>query len=122
MTEIITNQSVEPNNDENKYYYEKELDENPYNSPYNYSTINRKLDIMLQKDLELILKACSLSKKGTVLELMAGCGRNLGLLRSYFGRVEMLERNLTMVKAIKKLISNPDAIYSEDIRGFEWQK
>ena len=75
----------------------------------------------LQKDLKVIMKASSFSKKGNVLELMAGCGRNLGLLRSFFGRVEMLERNISMVRAIQKLNSNPDAVYCEDVRSFEWQ-
>jgi hypothetical protein len=55
----------------------------------------------------LVLKSCRFKNKGTVLELMAGCGRNLDLLYDYFAKVEMLERNERMVKAIKNLDEKP---------------
>ena len=96
-----TDPELEPDNERNKAYYEDELDNNPDNEPFEYSTMNWSFHLRLTEDLEKVLKSCRFNSKGTVLELMAGCGRNMYLLSDYFGQVEMLERNETMVNAIK---------------------
>ena len=54
------------------------------------------------------IKACRFKKMGAVAELMSGCGRNYKLLSQYFSRVEMLERNQSMVDSISRLKSGPD--------------
>lgn len=68
----------------------------------------------------MVLKSCRFKTKGTVLELMAGCGRNMDLLSEYFSQVEMLERNESMIKAIKNLDRKPRAIYEQDVKNFNW--
>jgi hypothetical protein len=65
----------------------------------------------LTHDLDKALKSCRFKRKGTVLELMAGCRRNMELLSAYFANVEMLERNETMAKAIKSHFRKPSAVY-----------
>jgi ubiquinone/menaquinone biosynthesis C-methylase UbiE len=45
-----------------------------------YSTLNQSFHRTLTRDLGLVLKSCRYKRKGAVLELMAGCGRNMGLL------------------------------------------
>ena len=42
---------------------------------------------------------------------MAGCGRNYRMLSQYFSRVEMFERNESMVYSIKRLKPGPDQVY-----------
>jgi hypothetical protein len=51
---------------------------------------------------------------------MAGCGRNMDLLLAHFTKVEMIERNESMIKAIKNLSNKPSAIYEQDVRYFSW--
>jgi hypothetical protein len=87
----------------NRVYYEDELDNNPDHKPFDYSTLNQSFHLTLTGDLEKVMKNCRFKRNGTVLELMAGCGRNMDLLFDYFGKVEMLERNESMIKAIKNL-------------------
>ena len=67
-----------------------------------------------------MLKSCRFKGMGTVFELMAGCGRNMDLLLPHFAKVEMLERNETMTKAIMGLSRKPNAVYEKDVRDFNW--
>jgi hypothetical protein len=98
-----TDPELEPDNERNRAYYEDELDNNPDNEPFDYSTINQSFHLRLTEDLDKVLKICRFKRNGTVFELMAGCGRNMDLLLAHFEKVEMLERINTMIKAIKKL-------------------
>jgi predicted TPR repeat methyltransferase len=111
---------LEPDNERNRAYYEEELDHNPGNSPFVYSTLNMSFHQRWTQDLDDVLRSCWFKTKGAVLELMAGCGRNMYTLEQHFSRVEMLERNMTMAKAIKGLNRTPDAVYEEDVRDFNW--
>jgi hypothetical protein len=102
-----TDPELEPDNERNRAYYEDELDNNPDNEPFDLSTINQSFHRRLTEDLDKVLKSCRFKRNGTVLELMAGCGRNMDLLLAHFEKVEMLERINTMIKAIKKLSKKP---------------
>jgi hypothetical protein len=75
---------LEPDNEMNRVYYEDELDNNPHNSTFDYSTLNQSLHWTLTGALDKVLKSCRFKSRGTVLELMAGCGRNMDLLLPYF--------------------------------------
>jgi phospholipid N-methyltransferase len=68
----------------------------------------------------MVMKNCRFKRNGTVLELMAGCGRNMELLMPHFSKVEMLERNISMTKAIKNLSNKPSVVYEQDVRDFRW--
>ena len=96
------------------------LDQNPRNCPYAYSTINKSFDSRLKDDLDAILSRHRLGGWGTVLELMAGCGRNMELLGRHFSEVEMLERNNSMAAAIGRLSRRPGIIHQQDVRNFDW--
>jgi phospholipid N-methyltransferase len=70
----------------------------------------------------MVMKNCRFKKNGTVLELMAGCGRNMDVLLPYFANYEMLERNNSMTTAIKNLSNKPNAVYEQDVRDFRWEQ
>jgi tRNA1(Val) A37 N6-methylase TrmN6 len=66
---------------------------------------------------------CKFNPSGTVLELMAGCGRNSSLLHTFFNNVEMLERNETMVRAIEQMHADkPIIVHHESVQQFAWQQ
>ena len=118
----LTDPELEPDNERNRVYYEDELDNNPDSSAFVYSTLNQSFHRTLTRDLDKVLKSCQFKTKGTVLELMAGCGRNMDLLSTYFEKVEMLDRNESMIKAIKNLGCKPWAVYEQDVKDFEWDQ
>ena len=89
----------EPKNDGNKEYLEKDLDNNPENSPYAYSTINESFHRVLTEQANNCLNILR-RKSGTCIELMGGVFRNGALLKKHFSKVEVIERNATMVKEI----------------------
>ena len=84
------------------------------------ATFNLSFHNHLMVPQEDAIKGCRFKIKGTCLELMAGCGRNNKLLRKYFFKVEMLERNLSMVEDIKKCTPLPDKVHHQDVRDFDW--
>lgn len=118
----MLSEMLEPDNEQNRIYYEEMLDQNPSNCPYFYSTINESFDRRLMEDLDAILRRCRVGRWGTALELMAGCGRNMELLGRHFAEVEMLERNKTMSAAIERLSCSPNVIHQQDIRYFNWSE
>ena len=83
----------EPDNIINQQYYETELDFSLEGSPFVLSTWNQSLHEHMVMRGQNAINACRFKKRGAVIELMSGCGRNYQLLSQYFSRVEMLERN-----------------------------
>jgi hypothetical protein len=79
-----TDPMLEPDNEMNRAYYEDELDNDPNNCAFEYSTLNQSLHRTLTETLDKVLKSCRFKSKGTVLELMAGCGRNMDHLLPHF--------------------------------------
>jgi hypothetical protein len=51
MIAAPTDPELEPDNERNKAYYEDELDNNPYNCPFEFSTLNPSFHRKLTKDL-----------------------------------------------------------------------
>ena len=52
QTATPTDSELEPDNEINRAYYEDELDNNPDNSPFDYSTMNWSFHLRLTEDLE----------------------------------------------------------------------
>jgi hypothetical protein len=48
----LVDSELEPDNDRNRVYYETELDKNPNNNAFVYSTLNQSFHRRLTKDLE----------------------------------------------------------------------
>ena len=112
--------TIEPDNNRCRQYYETELDFEMDCNPFVLTTLCRDFHEHLVEQSDKIIRKCRFKRKGRVIELMAGCGRNNDLLRQHFGEVEMLERNESMVEAIKRLPTKPDKVHHEDLRQFDW--
>ena len=90
----------EPNNLINQGYYESELDFDMKGDPFVLSILTQGFHEHMVKRQHEAIKSCRFKKRGAVAELMAGCGRNYKMLKEHFSRVEMLERNESMVESI----------------------
>jgi hypothetical protein len=47
----LADQELEPDNERNRAYYEDQLDNTPYNSPFDFSTLNPSFHLTLTGDL-----------------------------------------------------------------------
>ena len=91
-------------------------------SPFVLSTLNQGLHDHMVKGQHEAIKSCRFKKKGTVMELMSGCGLNTDMLREHFSGVEVLERNTSMVESIKRRTRGPDVVHHADVRYFAWHE